>query len=140
MKKTKNHIVLCGDSIFDNGSYVRGEPDVAEQVREQLPDSKVTLLAKDGNVTKDVKDQLNNLPDDATHIFISIGGNDGIDRMDVFDQGVKTIGDAMSPLYKMRQKFENIYNNMLDGLEKIEGGKIPIRGKITQAEIHLTYR
>ena len=114
MKKTKNHIVLCGDSIFDNGSYVReGEPDVAEQVREQLPDSKVTLLAIDGNVTKDVKDQLNNLPDDATHIFISIGGNDGIDRMDVFDQGVKTIGDAMSPLYKMRQKFENIYNNML---------------------------
>jgi len=51
MKKTKNHIVLCGDSIFDNGSYVRGEPDVAEQVREQLPDSKVTLLAVDGNVT-----------------------------------------------------------------------------------------
>jgi len=107
MKKTKNHIVLCGDSIFDNGSYVRGEPDVAEQVREQLPDSKVTLLAIDGNETKDVKDQLNNLPDDATHIFISIGGNDGINRMDVFDQGVKTIGDAMSPLYKMRHKFEN---------------------------------
>ena len=31
-------------------------------------------------------------------------------------------------------------NKMLDGLEKIEGGKIPIRGKITQAEIHLSYR
>jgi hypothetical protein len=29
---------------------------------------------------------------------------------------------------------------MLDGLEKIEGVKIPIRGKITQAEIHLTYK
>ena len=32
------------------------------------------------------------------------------------------------------------WNNMLDGLEKIEGGKIPIRGKITQAEIPLSYR
>ena len=32
------------------------------------------------------------------------------------------------------------WNKMLDGLEKIEGGKIPIRGKITQAEIHLTYK
>ncbi len=32
------------------------------------------------------------------------------------------------------------WNKMLDGLEKIEGGKIPIRGKITQAEIHLSYR
>lgn len=32
------------------------------------------------------------------------------------------------------------WNKMLDGLEKIEGGKIPIRGKIIQAEIHLSYR
>ena len=32
------------------------------------------------------------------------------------------------------------WNKMLDGLEKIEGGKIQIRGKITQAEIHLTYK
>ena len=113
MKKTKNHIVLCGDSIFDNGSYVRGEPDVAEQVREQLPDSKVTLLAIDGNVTKDVKDQLNNLPKDATHIFISIGGNDGYNRMDVFDESANTIGDAMEPLYEMRNEFEIDYNKML---------------------------
>ena len=32
------------------------------------------------------------------------------------------------------------WNKMLDGLEKIEGGKIPIRGKIIQAEICLTYK
>ena len=32
------------------------------------------------------------------------------------------------------------WNMMLDGLEKIEGDKIPIRGKIIQAEICLTYR
>ena len=32
------------------------------------------------------------------------------------------------------------WNRMLDGLEKIDGGKIPIRGKIIQAEIYLTYR
>ena len=48
----KQHIVLCGDSIIDNGSYVKkGELDVAGQVQEELPDSKVTLLAVDGNVT-----------------------------------------------------------------------------------------
>lgn len=29
-----SHVVLLGDSVFDNGSYVRkGEPDVVEQVR-----------------------------------------------------------------------------------------------------------
>ena len=32
------------------------------------------------------------------------------------------------------------WNKMLDGLEKIEGERIPIRGKIIQAEIQLTYR
>ena len=82
----KQHIVLCGDSIIDNGSYVnKGELDVAGQVQEELPDSKVTLLAVDGKVTESIEDQMNNLPKDATHIFISIGGNDGYERMNIFD-------------------------------------------------------
>ena len=107
----KQHIVLCGDSIIDNGSYVnQGELDVAGQVQEELPDSKVTLLAVDGKVTED---QMNNLPKDATHIFISIGGNDGYNRMDVFDESANTIGDAMGPLYEMRNEFEIDYNKML---------------------------
>ena len=38
--------------IIDNGSYVNeGELDVSGQVQEELSDSKVTLLAVDGNVT-----------------------------------------------------------------------------------------
>ena len=110
----KQHIVLCGDSIIDNGSYVNeGELDVSGQVQEELPDSKVTLLAVDGNVTEDIEDQMNNLPKDATHIFISIGGNDGYNRMDVFDESANTIGDAMGPLYEMRNEFEIDYNKML---------------------------
>jgi len=110
----KQHIVLCGDSIIDNGSYVnQGELDVAGQVQEELPDSKVTLLAVDGNVTESIEDQMNNLPKDATHIFISIGGNDGYDRMDIFDESANTIGDAMEPLYEMRNEFEIDYNKML---------------------------
>ena len=48
----KQHIVFCGESIIDNGSYVNeGELDVSGQVQEELPDSKVTLLAVDGNET-----------------------------------------------------------------------------------------
>ena len=110
----KQHIVLCGDSIIDNGSYVnQGELDVAGQVQEELPDSKVTLLAVDGKVTESIEDQMNNLPKDATHIFISIGGNDGYNRMDVFDESANTIGDAMGPLYEMRNEFEIDYNKML---------------------------
>lgn len=31
------HIILLGDSIFDNLSYTEGGPDVISQVRELLP-------------------------------------------------------------------------------------------------------
>lgn len=31
------HLVLLGDSIFDNQRYVPGEPDVVRQVQEVLP-------------------------------------------------------------------------------------------------------
>ena len=62
MSQEKKHIVLAGDSIFDNGSYVPGQPDVAQQLRNQLgEDSNVTLLAIDGDVTKDVHNQLTQL-------------------------------------------------------------------------------
>lgn len=45
------HVVLPGDSIFDNAAYVRG-PDMAAQLRAALPDGwRATLLAVDGAVT-----------------------------------------------------------------------------------------
>ena len=39
-----NHIILAGDSIFDNGSWVPGDPDVATQVKSLFDaNDKVTL-------------------------------------------------------------------------------------------------
>ena len=53
------HIVLLGDSIFDNGAYVPDGPAVREQLADLLPeDDRVTLLAVDGDMTIHVKDQL----------------------------------------------------------------------------------
>jgi hypothetical protein len=43
------HIVLLGDSILDNASYVPGGPSVVEHVRRFLPTGwKATLVAVDG--------------------------------------------------------------------------------------------
>jgi len=70
------HLVLLGDSIFDNGVYVqRGQPAVIDQLKAQIKDHgwKATLLAVDGHVLSHIADQLRNLPKDATHLFISIG-------------------------------------------------------------------
>ena len=45
------HVVLLGDSIFDNAAYVAGGPDVVKQLRAALPnDWRATLNALDGAV------------------------------------------------------------------------------------------
>ena len=73
-----NHVVLLGDSIFDNASYVPGGPDVTQHLRRALPGWRVTLLAVDGAVVDDVARQLQALPADATHLVVSAGGNDAL--------------------------------------------------------------
>ena len=53
------HLVLLGDSIFDNAAYLHGGPDVIKQLRSILPgDWQATLLAVDGSVTTNVIDQI----------------------------------------------------------------------------------
>ena len=70
------HIILAGDSIFANQRYVPGEPDVSNQLQGLMDEGdKVSLLAVDGHVINNVEGQLRNLPNDTTHLVISVGGN-----------------------------------------------------------------
>ena len=82
------HIVLLGDSIFDNGSYVGyNELDVPNQLKSLVKnDCRVTNLAVDGHVTSHIVTQLNNLPSDATHLFVSVGGNDALGHLSIFNE------------------------------------------------------
>jgi hypothetical protein len=73
-----HHLVLLGDSIFDNGSYVdRGQPAVIDQLKSKVKDQgwNATLVAVDGHVLSHVADQIEKVPRDATHLFVSIGKN-----------------------------------------------------------------
>lgn len=74
------HVVLLGDSIFDNAVYVApGGTSVIEHLRRALPPAwRGSLLAVDGAMVADVDRQLTNLPSDATHLVLSIGGNDAL--------------------------------------------------------------
>jgi hypothetical protein len=74
------HVVLLGDSIFDNGPYVPTERDTtSSHLRRILPDGwRVKLLAVDGHLTRDVERQLPDLPRDASHLLVSAGGNDAL--------------------------------------------------------------
>ena len=69
------HIVLLGDSIFDNKSYVNpSELDVPNQLRSLVGKGcKVTNLAVDGHVTRHIQTQLTHLPSDATCLLVMAG-------------------------------------------------------------------
>jgi len=51
------HIVLIGDSILDNASYVEKNECVHDLLKLALPEAKVGLLAVDGSLTSDIHEQ-----------------------------------------------------------------------------------
>jgi hypothetical protein len=111
------HVVLLGDSIFDNGAYVPGEPDVVRQVQARLPqDWRASLCAADGAVTLDVARQLPRIPRDATHLVVSVGGNDALRRSRVMQQRVFLVADALTQLASEREGFAHDYGAMLEGV------------------------
>ena len=109
-----NHVVLLGDSIFDNAAYVGGGPDVIRQLRSVLPAPwRATLIARDGAVTAQIQAQLENLPADASHLALSIGGNDALLQADVLDENVPSVGVAIDKLAAVRERFLRAYRAML---------------------------
>jgi hypothetical protein len=108
------HLVLLGDSIFDNGVYVPGHPAVIDQVRAELPgDWQATLLAVDGNITIDVERHLKRLPDDATHLAISVGGNDALGASSILAQPARSVAEVMNEMANVQSDFRRAYHEML---------------------------
>jgi hypothetical protein len=113
-----SHVVLLGDSIFDNAAYVTaGTPDVVRQVRQRLPSGSVaTLAAVDGSKTRDVQEQLLRLPADATHLVVSVGGNDALGSSDFLAAPARSTAEALLGLADITDDFERGYLAMLAGV------------------------
>ncbi len=78
------HLVLLGDSTLDNRPYTDGGPAVIDYVVSHLGEgSTASLLAVDGDMMQDVVRQLETLPSGATHLVLSVGGNDALAQIDV---------------------------------------------------------
>jgi len=106
-------IVLLGDSIFDNKIYVKpGELSVCEHLRGMAP-GQVTLLAVDGHVTADVIGQLEEMPSDATHLFVSVGGNDALGCLPVLSAPVSSVQEALFVMANIKNSFLRDYRRML---------------------------
>ncbi len=110
-----SHVVLLGDSVFDNGAYVRpGEPDVVAQLRRRLPPGwQATLAAVDGAVTASVPRQLTRVPADASHLVVSAGGNDALSHIGVLEDSSRSIADTLNRLAGIAGAFEQSYAAML---------------------------
>ena len=110
-----SHIVLLGDSIFDNARYVPGGPSVIEHLRRVLPDGwQATLLARDGAAVSDVMRQFERLPADATHLVVSAGGNDGLDHSSLLlHEPAASFAEVLSRLADIRASFQQDYQRML---------------------------
>jgi GDSL-like Lipase/Acylhydrolase family len=114
---TSGHVVLLGDSIFDNGAYVSGGPDVVQQLREQVPSGwSATLLAVDGDVTMGVARQLRSAPDDASHLVVSVGGNDALGFAGILQQPAGSVGEGLLMLRSAQEQFARSYEAMLDAV------------------------
>ena len=109
-----SHVVLLGDSIFDNARYVPDRPPVVEQVRRGLPAGwKATLVAVDGHTVEDVAAQLPRAPADASHLVVSVGGNDALAAGGLLREPAATVGDALATLGETLAAFRSEYAAML---------------------------
>ena len=108
------HIVLLGDSIFDNAAYVGGGLDVVTHLRRQIPPGwRGSLRAVDGSVAADVRQQVSGVPADATHLFVSAGGNDALLNADVLQMKVSASAEVFDRLAESASVFERHYRGML---------------------------
>jgi lysophospholipase L1-like esterase len=112
-------LVLLGDSIFDNGAYVRpGEPDVAAHLRARLPasDWQVELRAVDGSIVKQVPAQLAAATVEPSDIFVmSAGGNDALGSIELLsDPRPYTFSQVLAHLYTVKESFRVAYAAVLD--------------------------
>lgn len=113
-----NHIVLLGDSIFDNASYVPTATEVEAQLRSRLGEQyQVQLLARHGSVLEDMAAQVARLGDFAqasNHIVVSCGGNDVLGLVGQLHSPVRSALNATELFASWQTRFQSDYQRMLD--------------------------
>lgn len=111
------HVVLLGDSIFDNARYVPDRPPVIRQVRDALPPGwTASLLAVDGHTVQDVAWQLARLPADATHLVMSVGGNDALGASGLLNEPAVTVGEGLAIIREELTGFATAYGAMIEAV------------------------
>ena len=115
------HLVLLGDSIFDNRAYTAGKPDVVSHLRTVLPAGwRATLCAIDGSITTDLLDQVEDIPADASHLAVSIGGNDALMNSDLLSLPVSSTTEALDLFGDRVSEFETRYRTAIGRVLRLD--------------------
>jgi hypothetical protein len=113
------HLVLLGDSSIDNASYIPGRrPAVIDQVRNRLPEGwSATLLARDGSIIEDVvRRQLPAIPADASHLALSVGGNDVLGQIRILQEPARNVAGALRILLESREEFAEGHRRLVEAV------------------------
>eukprot|EP00762_Andalucia_godoyi_P006838 ANDGO_00895.mRNA.1 hypothetical protein len=121
MHKDRRHVVLLGDSVFDNPLAIHRH--LSHNLFESQP---VTLLARGGSVASEVHAQLRRVPDDVTHFVVSVGGNDamrmifphyyGLLDTSSTQSGLSLMWSIMTTFPERMKKFEEDYNLAIESI------------------------
>jgi len=68
-----------------------------------------TLLAVDGSTTDHVAGQLGRLPGQATHLVLSIGGNNALQHLRILETPVSSMAESIEGLAEIAADFEGRY-------------------------------
>lgn len=136
-----NHIALLGDSIFDNGAYVQEEQDVIGHLRALIPSSwQATLCAIDGSMVADLELQITTIPEDVSHLVISIGGNNALMNSDLLALPVASTTEALALFGERAFAFERAYRKAIESVLALERDTTICtiyEGNLPAAEAHL---
>ena len=56
------------------------------------------------------------MPSDATHLVVSIGGNDALQEKDLIEEKARSVAEVLDKLAKIKAAFMKDYGAMLDGV------------------------
>jgi len=108
------HVVLLGDSILDNSAHGSEQQDVASLLKDLLgTGARVTLVAREGDVTVGIPHQVRTLPGDATHLVLSVGGNGALGFMELLRRPVPHVWGALEELTDAVEQFRAQYHAAL---------------------------
>lgn len=89
-------------------------------LRSFLPASwRATLLAVDGASTDGITAQIARIPRDATHLALSVGGNDALGNYDLLATRITSTAEALDLFDRRAEFFERTYGQVLDDVLKV---------------------